>query len=168
MKKNFFVLLAIFMFIFAVSGISYAKAGIMLPTQKSLQTQVSDQQTGVTVKKAEVKIHSEKQIFKDMTQSHWAYKIISDLKKMGIVNGDQDGNFNPERQVTRAEFATMLVRSMHLAVSEQVYQDEQTFTDVQPDFWAYKDVEAAKTFLNGYQNSDGQLYYTGLQSALQY
>ena len=159
MKRKVFVSLAIFMFIFTVSGISYAESDLLQNTEKDLQTQVEYQQNAGDVNPVEVKTLADQQIFKDMPQSHWAYKTISELKQRGIVKGDQNGNFNPERQVTRAEFAAMLVRSMHLAVSDQVYQDGQTFTDVKPDFWAYKDVEAAKTFITGYQNSEGQSYF---------
>ncbi len=49
-------------------------------------------------------------MFKDVATSHWAYKDIEKLEKLGIVKGDDKGNFNPDKAVTRAEVAAMLSR----------------------------------------------------------
>jgi len=45
--------------------------------------------------------------FKD-TAGHWAEQIINELREMGIVNGDENGNFRPNDTATRAEVATMV------------------------------------------------------------
>ncbi len=49
-------------------------------------------------------------MFKDVPANHWAYKDIEKLEKLGIVKGDDKGNFNPDKAVTRAEVAAMLSR----------------------------------------------------------
>lgn len=41
--------------------------------------------------------------FKDLPETHWAFKDIEDFVEMGIVNGYEDGTFKPEKSMTRAE-----------------------------------------------------------------
>lgn len=48
--------------------------------------------------------------FKDVPETHWAYKAIEELAEKGIINGYEDGTFKPDETVTRAELATMLDR----------------------------------------------------------
>ena len=45
--------------------------------------------------------------FNDIS-GHWAEKVINELSEMGIVNGDGNGNFRPNDNITRAEAATMV------------------------------------------------------------
>ena len=45
--------------------------------------------------------------FKDI-QGHYAKKHIEELKSMGVVNGDENGNFRPNDTVTRADAAIMV------------------------------------------------------------
>ncbi len=47
--------------------------------------------------------------FKDM-EGHWAEKIAGELKNMGIMHGDENGNARPNDNITRAE-AMVLVRN---------------------------------------------------------
>lgn len=45
--------------------------------------------------------------FKDIA-GHYAETHIKDLKEMGIVNGDENGNFRPNDTITRADAAIMV------------------------------------------------------------
>ncbi len=45
--------------------------------------------------------------FKD-TAGHWAENVIDELAAMGIVHGDDNGNFRPDDAITRAEAAAMV------------------------------------------------------------
>lgn len=45
--------------------------------------------------------------FKDIA-GHYAEAHIKDLKEMGIVNGDENGNFRPNDTITRADTAIMV------------------------------------------------------------
>lgn len=45
-------------------------------------------------------------------QGHWAYKGIREAASAGWVNGYEDESFRPERSVSRAEFAVMLMRAL--------------------------------------------------------
>ncbi|WP_338130477.1 S-layer homology domain-containing protein [Cohnella ginsengisoli] len=45
---------------------------------------------------------------------HWAQASIVEAEKKGIITGYPDGSFRPDRTVTRAEFAVMLVKALKL------------------------------------------------------
>lgn len=46
------------------------------------------------------------------TKGHWAEASIGKLVELGVVNGNPDGSFHPDEQVTRAQFAAMLIKTM--------------------------------------------------------
>lgn len=48
--------------------------------------------------------------FIDVPETHWAYKAIEELAEMGIINGYEDGTFQPNKPVTRAEVAAIITR----------------------------------------------------------
>lgn len=50
--------------------------------------------------------------FPDVPVSHWAKDDIAEAVKLGIIHGYPDGTFRPEGEVTRAEFAVMLIRAL--------------------------------------------------------
>jgi WD40 repeat protein len=45
---------------------------------------------------------------------HWAQSLITQAVKLGFVSGYVDGSFQPDREVTRIEFAAMLSRALQL------------------------------------------------------
>lgn len=51
--------------------------------------------------------------FQDVPLAHWSYAYIAALEELGIVQGD-NGKFNPNEPVTRAEFVAMLYRALNL------------------------------------------------------
>lgn len=71
-------------------------------------------------------------------RGHWAEKEIFELYDKGIVNGKSEHSFDPDGQVTRAEFMAILVRAMGL--DQATFAGE--FNDVSSDKW-YADVLAA-------------------------
>lgn len=52
-------------------------------------------------------------LFKDI-QNHWAKESIERLGKLGIIKGDEQGNFNPDKPITRAEVAVIISRLLKL------------------------------------------------------
>jgi len=44
----------------------------------------------------------------DVAKDHWAYYHVNDLYNMGVINGYEDGTFDGERLISRAEVATMI------------------------------------------------------------
>ncbi len=78
-------------------------------------------------------------IFSDVPTTYWGYDAISSLSSQGIVSGYPDGTFKPDATITRAEFATMLVKALGLNTAGTTGQ----FTDVTADAWCYGSVNAA-------------------------
>ncbi|KOS62297.1 S-layer homology domain-containing protein [Lysinibacillus agricola] len=58
-------------------------------------------------------------------ENHWAKDFIQKAAETGIMKGYADGTFRPEQNVTRAQAASMLVRSLGLTTKEQA-----PFTDI--------------------------------------
>lgn len=48
-------------------------------------------------------------LFHDLNESHWAYQYVSTAKKNGIINGDENGYFHPESNITNEEIVKMIV-----------------------------------------------------------
>ena len=48
-------------------------------------------------------------IFDDVAADHWAYQYIYAVKENKIINGDGNGNFNPENNITNEEIVKMIV-----------------------------------------------------------
>lgn len=49
------------------------------------------------------------------TQGHWAEEIIDRWGGYGVVQGDQNGNFNPDQPITRGSMATVMVNLLGLS-----------------------------------------------------
>jgi len=75
--------------------------------------------------------------FNDINR-HWAEKAILDMGSRLVVGGTGNGQFQPNREITRAEFASILVRALGLATDAQV-----PFTDVGQSAWFKTDVGTA-------------------------
>jgi len=81
---------------------------------------------------------SGKPVFEDMDEAKWAIEAVEALYKKGIINGTSKMSFEPNRGITRAEFAKILVLSAGLSpISEDV------FNDVHSQHWSYTYVAAA-------------------------
>ncbi|MCI9626355.1 MAG: DUF5011 domain-containing protein [Clostridia bacterium] len=78
-------------------------------------------------------------LFKDVADEYWAKEYIESLGEKGIVNGKQDGVFDAEGAVTRAEFLKMIVEIFGL----QTETPAAAFTDVQENDWYYTYVATA-------------------------
>lgn len=76
-------------------------------------------------------------IFKD-TAGHWAQADIEELFGRGIVAGVTADTFEPERQITRAEFATLVVKALGLSDSTSA-----GFADVAEGTWYFDSVNTA-------------------------
>ncbi|OGC21508.1 hypothetical protein A2291_01440 [candidate division WOR-1 bacterium RIFOXYB2_FULL_42_35] len=81
--------------------------------------------------------------FADVPEGYWAVNPIENTGTVGLVEGYPDGTFRPERALTRAELATLLVRAKGLKIPEG--EANQVFKDIKPSFWAAKYIEVAKT-----------------------
>jgi hypothetical protein len=74
-------------------------------------------------------------VFKDAA-NHWAKAEINDMGSRMVVNGASNGLFEPDRDITRAEFATIMVRA--LGLKPEIGTNPNPFTDVKASDW-YRD-----------------------------
>lgn len=79
--------------------------------------------------------------FPDVPNTHKYYYAINTLSEMGVINGYDDGTFQPEGQVTRAEFTKMI--TVALGVNIVPSSAGTGFTDVAVDHWAAGNIAAA-------------------------
>lgn len=88
--------------------------------------------------------------FQDLSDVAWAEEAINALADKGILNGVGDGRFEPNRTITREEFAKVLA----LAWGYEVADGDTAFTDVESGAW-YAPYVAALTkteIINGIGN----------------
>lgn len=71
--------------------------------------------------------------------NHWSAVYANKLKEKGILKGDDKGKFNPDNNVTRAEFITMIIRSLDLNQTDY----KASFGDVAENDWYAKTVQTA-------------------------
>lgn len=92
--------------------------------------------------------------FRDVAVTALYAEAVAAAAERGITGGTGGGNFSPNRNVTRAQFVTMLSR-MHLNVDgTAVIAGESTFTDVVSSAWCADEVSwaADQGIVTGYAN----------------
>lgn len=92
--------------------------------------------------------------------THWANSFVSYLKRSGITNGDGNGNFNPDTNISRQEFAVLLYR--YLAPKEDFSSVSVPFADRGSiASWAYDGVRAmyALGITKGSVGADGSTVF---------
>ncbi len=85
-----------------------------------------------------------KAFYTDMDESHWCYQSIKFLTEIGVLVGYPDGTYKPDIPVSRAEFASMVIKSLgqeNTTVSQPI-----DYADIQPDFWGYNIIQKAVYF----------------------
>ncbi len=86
--------------------------------------------------------------FADVEETNSAYEAIEVLSALKILEGKEAGNFDPEANIKRSEFAAVICRAMN---QESAALGGTAFTDVAPDHWAYNYIgwAAASEIVNG-------------------
>ncbi|MGM7683416.1 N-acetylmuramoyl-L-alanine amidase [Cytobacillus sp. Hm23] len=86
----------------------------------------------------------QEQVFIDINNEHWAMPNIHYLVSLGIISGytleNDDKQFLPENNVTRAQAAKMIIEALG---ESQLEVAEATFTDVPTNHWASGYIEKA-------------------------
>ncbi|WP_165861236.1 X2-like carbohydrate binding domain-containing protein [Paenibacillus paeoniae] len=82
--------------------------------------------------------------------SHWAKKAINDMGSRMIVDGKGNDNFKPNEEMTRAEFATILVRGLGLKLVE----NNAPFADVKASDWYNRAIATAYEYqlISGFED----------------
>ena len=71
-------------------------------------------------------------VFDDVPEGAWYATPVNVMAELGIVDGVGDDKFEPNRQITRAEFTAMAMRFAKVPSG-----GENIFTDVKPTDWFY-------------------------------
>ena len=84
--------------------------------------------------------------YSDVAAGAWYNHAVSTLSAMGIVKGDNDGKFNPNAPITRAEFAAIAAR-----FDDKANTTTADFSDI-ASHWAKNEISAASNngWINGY------------------
>lgn len=85
-----------------------------------------------------------KMVFTDVPLEHWAYEAVGYLSDNMVISGYLDGTFKPNKNITRAEFAKIIVSAMKTVD----FEAKAEFSDVSEDDWFAPYVASA--FKNGY------------------
>ncbi len=95
------------------------------------------------------------QNFKDVA-THWAKDIVNEMASRKVINGVGDDLFNPNLEITRAEFAAIIVRGLGLKLESGT----TSFTDVKVSDWYNDAVQTAYSYklINGFE--DGTFHPT--------
>ena len=93
--------------------------------------------------------------FNDVPPDHWAAAHIEDLRAMGITSGMGDGSFGMGRQITRAEFVTLLVNLLNPAEGPASIP----YSDVAEGAWFHGPVNRARAL--GFTDTAGENFRPG-------
>lgn len=80
------------------------------------------------------------QSFTDIDRVPWAQESINELSKMGVISGVGNSQFQPDENVTREEFLTMLIKAFGLVDQEAACN----FSDVDKGQWYYAYIASAQ------------------------
>ncbi len=77
--------------------------------------------------------------FTDVNADFWAQEEIAFLHEQQIINGYENGSFQPNNNVTRAQTAIMIVNALNL---ETENRPNPQLKDIREDFHAYAEIAA--------------------------
>lgn len=86
-------------------------------------------------------------------KGHWAAPYIADLFSKGVVSGKNPTHYDPEMNVTRAEFMKIVLKTLEVPVDETVTTSK--FKDVKKGEWyvPYVEVAHSKGIISGYKDN---------------
>ncbi|MEE0867508.1 MAG: S-layer homology domain-containing protein, partial [Clostridia bacterium] len=92
--------------------------------------------------------------YSDVEASTTTGEAVGILSNLGILSGFEDGTFRPEETVTRAQMASIIVRTLGYDSQAVSSAGSTVFSDVAADHWAsgYINVAQAQGIISGYGN----------------
>ncbi|MGN7411165.1 S-layer homology domain-containing protein, partial [Paenibacillus sp. SAF-068] len=75
-------------------------------------------------------------------EKHWAKDAVNDMGSRMVVEGVGNGNYNPNRDITRAEFVAIMVRGLGLKLSHEL----ASFSDVKQTDWYNSQISTATAY----------------------
>lgn len=94
--------------------------------------------------------------FTDVSQNFWAYEAIQEMARLKIIKGYPDGMFRPNRIVTRAEFAKIMVAALGITPASG---NAAFYSDVPETYWAAPYINAVNSYMTGYKLSNGKYVF---------
>ena len=93
--------------------------------------------------------------FPDVVKTEYE-QAVTELSKLNIISGYEDGTFRPLENITRAEFTAVITRLLALDKEVEAASSDQNFSDMEVGYWATPYINAAfdKKIISGY--GDGQ------------
>ncbi|MGO4693874.1 S-layer homology domain-containing protein [Paenibacillus sp. 2TAB26] len=87
--------------------------------------------------------------FKDVDR-HWAKEAVNDMGSRMVITGVGNEMFNPNKSITRAEFAAIIVRGLGLKLEAS----SSSFSDVNKNEWysSYIQTAFSNGLINGYED----------------
>ncbi|WP_427159281.1 S-layer homology domain-containing protein [Aliinostoc sp. HNIBRCY26] len=87
--------------------------------------------------------------FTDLS-GHWAEAFIQGLASMGMTHGFADGSYQPNKPMTRAQYAALVAGAFNPAPKRPATE----FIDVPKEFWAYQALQIAASggFVSGFSD----------------
>ncbi|MFF2018439.1 S-layer homology domain-containing protein, partial [Paenibacillus sp. NPDC058177] len=82
--------------------------------------------------------------------NHWAKDAINDMGSRMVIDGTGNGLFSPDRDITRAEFAAILVRGLGLKLEN----NSTVFSDVKTSDWSSSAINTAYAYqlISGFED----------------
>lgn len=83
-------------------------------------------------------------------KGHWAEAVVNDLASRMVVEGDAQGRFHPDQEITRAEFAAIVIRGLGIMPTGT----PPAYTDVNETDWFANVVQTASMYelIQGYHD----------------
>lgn len=95
--------------------------------------------------------------FTDVPNNHWAKSAILEMKEKGIINGLPDGSFNPNGNISRAEFSKIITLAFNLPTVDN-FNVSSLFKDIPDNAWYKEYINAASPYLTYWDYPDGMYY----------
>ena len=88
--------------------------------------------------------------FSDVPSNYWAAPFLEELARRKVIARYPDGTFQPDKPISRAEFARMV----QLAFDRPPQRQSSQFSDIPSGFWAADAINRSVQmgFMNGYPN----------------
>ena len=79
---------------------------------------------------------------------HWASETMARWQSQGLIKGDEKGNLNPDKSITRAEFITIVNKAMEYSKTGDKIKN---YKDLKQNDWYYSQIMTAleQGYING-------------------
>ena len=132
------------------SYISGYPDGSVKPNGKITREETASIMSRISVRDYEKPFEVTGEVFPDVEVGRWSAADVEYMADGGVFSGYPDGEFKPSRNLTRAEFASMISRFAHLEKAAE----GNPFPDIDKTHWAYDAVMKleASGLLSGYED----------------